>query len=166
MKKESGFTFIEISIGIAIASIIIGMGLHNFSSWLPDYRLKIAAYDLYANLQWAKVNAIKSNAAWSVIFDDIHQQYSIFSDKGVEKIVDLSKYGNNLNFGHGSATIGIDGTAISGNDITYNDNSAVFDGRGFCSAGYVYFQNDNNCCYGIGSKPTGVVILRKLAHSS
>ncbi|MGA1870758.1 MAG: Tfp pilus assembly protein FimT/FimU [bacterium] len=166
MKKEAGFSLIELSVGIAIASIIIGMGVHCIFSWLPDYRLKIAAHDLYANLQWAKVNAIKSNASWSVIFDDIHRQYFVCSDKGIERIVNLSKYGCNLNFGHGNATTGIDGASIDGNDISYNDNSAIFDGRGFCNAGHVYFQNDNNCCYGIGSKPTGFVFLRKLAHSS
>jgi len=166
MKKEPGFTLIEISIVITIVSIITGMAVHCIFSWLPDYRLKIAARDLYANLQWAKVKAINSNARWSVIFDDIHRRYSICSDNGIERIVNLSNYGSNLNFGHGNATTGIDGASIEETYITYNDKSAIFDGRGFCNAGYVYVQNDKKCCYGIGSKSTGVVFLRKLAHSS
>ncbi len=51
MQKRSGFTLIQLTIVIALLAILTAAGLPNFLSWLPKYRLKSAARDLYSNLQ-------------------------------------------------------------------------------------------------------------------
>ena len=47
MQKRSGFTLIELAVVIVLLTILAGVGVPNFLSWLPKYRLKIAARDLY-----------------------------------------------------------------------------------------------------------------------
>jgi len=62
MRKRSGFTLIELVVVIAVLGILTAVGVPNFLSWLPKYRLKTAARDLYSNMQLAKLSAIKNNA--------------------------------------------------------------------------------------------------------
>ncbi|MGD9076356.1 MAG: prepilin-type N-terminal cleavage/methylation domain-containing protein, partial [Desulfobacteraceae bacterium] len=59
-KKESGFSLIELLVIIVIIAILAAIAIPAFSAWLPNYRLRQAARDVYSNLQRAKVNAIKS----------------------------------------------------------------------------------------------------------
>ncbi|MDH4205435.1 MAG: prepilin-type cleavage/methylation domain-containing protein, partial [Desulfobacteraceae bacterium] len=61
MQKRSGFTLIQLTIVIALLAILTAVGVPNFLSWLPKYRLKSAARDLYSNLHLAKMSAIKAN---------------------------------------------------------------------------------------------------------
>jgi hypothetical protein len=38
---------------------------------------------------------------------------------------------------------------------------AVFNPRGTGSAGYVYLQNEKNTTYAVGTRSSGVILLRK-----
>ena len=51
MKREQGFTLIELMVTIIILSVLLGLAIPGFSSWLPKYRLRGAARDIYSNLQ-------------------------------------------------------------------------------------------------------------------
>jgi type IV fimbrial biogenesis protein FimT len=61
LRKKSGFTLIELIIAIGMISILTAIAIPNVMSWLPNYRLKAAARDLYSNMQKAKMEAVKSN---------------------------------------------------------------------------------------------------------
>jgi len=41
MRKRSGFTLIELVVVIAVLGILTAVGVPNFLSWLPKYRLKV-----------------------------------------------------------------------------------------------------------------------------
>ena len=153
--------------------VMAAIAVPNFLSWLPEVRLKSAARDLYSNLQLAKIGAIASNKKWAIVFNADAGMYEVCSGKGpdnswgginevVKKVV-LSDYGSGVTFGRGSAADPIGGTF--GNDfITYSSpkNVVVMNSRGTGNSGYVYLANSSNLsCYGVGTRSSGVVILRR-----
>jgi prepilin-type N-terminal cleavage/methylation domain-containing protein len=173
-KAESGVTLIEVLTVLIILAVLAAAAVPAFSVWLPNYRLKNAARDLYSNLQLAKMGAVNKNRDWAVIFDDTVSpgKYAIASGRGendtwdgpagddpIEKIVHLAEY-KGVRYGHGDAGEAVGGGAL-GSVITYNDDAAVFNSRGTCSAGYVYLQNDRNTAYAVGTRSSGVILLRK-----
>jgi len=173
--SERGFSLIELLIIIVIIAILAAIAIPAFSAWLPDYRLRRAARDVYSNLQRAKVGAIKANETWGVFFDAGNSRYSIWSlgpnqtwdggavDDTPQNIrINLSDY-EGVNYGHGNAATGVDGNPF-GPDITYTPNPvAIFTSRGPVSIlGYVYLSNTKGTAYAVGTpSPAGVVIIRK-----
>jgi len=172
-NTESGVTLIEILVVLSILATLAAAAIPAFSVWLPNYRLKSAARDLYSNLQMAKMGAVKKNGDWAVIFDNTSSpgKYAIASgpggngewdvpadDEQIEKIVNLAGY-KGVRFGHGNAGEPVGGTF--GDEISYNPNRTVFNSRGTCEAGYVYLQNGKNTAYAVGTRSSGVILLRK-----
>jgi len=176
MTEKGGFSLFELIVAFAILGIVASIAIPGFSRWLPDYRLKNAARDLYSNMQLAKMGALKNNSNWAIVFDSNTNQYSVCSDDGgdgtwtdgnetVEKTASLSDYKSGVGFGHGNATDDIPdpglGTAPT-DDITYGSDVAVFNPRGTCKGGYVYLDNHKKTTtYGVGTRSSGVILLRK-----
>lgn len=195
MKKETmilrdafGFSFIELLVTIIIIGIMASIAIPGFSSWLPNYRLRIAAKDLYFDLQLAKLTAIKQNATSAVVFDtDVSLgRYFICSDPGANgnwdgpaamggddtciKTVELSKFGSGVAYGAGNATDDIpEGGAPPSDNITYTTPTDVvlFSPSGTVinpgvSGSYAYLSNERGSSYGVGTPSlAGAVILRK-----
>jgi Tfp pilus assembly protein FimT len=172
-KAESGVTLIEIFLALVILAVLAAAAIPAFSVWLPNYRLKNAARDLYSNLQLAKMGAVSKNRDHAVIFDNISSpgRYFIAADPGdngvwegptsddsIEKIVVLAEY-KGVRYGHGNASSPLGSTFDDG--VSYNHNTVVFNPRGTCTAGYVYFQNEKNAAYAVGTWSSGVILLRK-----
>jgi prepilin-type N-terminal cleavage/methylation domain-containing protein len=172
MKKD-GFTLIELLITIVVLAILVTITIPVFARWLPDYRLRAAARDVYSSMQLAKMGAMRNNANWAIVFDAGANRYYVCSDDGVdddwtttadntiEKTINLSDYGNSIQYGHGSATVAIEGGF--GDEVTFVSNVAVFTSRGFLNppSGYVYLSNSKKHSFGIGSLTSGVSFLRR-----
>ncbi|MBW2129982.1 MAG: prepilin-type N-terminal cleavage/methylation domain-containing protein, partial [Deltaproteobacteria bacterium] len=60
-KKQEGFTLLELIMTMVILAILATIAIPTFSVWLPEYRLKKAARDLYSNIQLAKMQAVRTN---------------------------------------------------------------------------------------------------------
>ena len=177
--KESGFSLIELLVVIVIFAILAAIAIPAFSNWLPSYRLRQAARDVYSNLQRAKVNAIKSNTEWRVYFDDAATpgRYFLLSGPGangnwdtppalggdddVEMTFNLSVY-QDVDFGNGSAAAGIDGW-VFGSPISYANPVTGFTSRGTVNlTGYVYLSNARGSVFGVGTpSPAGVIVLKR-----
>jgi hypothetical protein len=124
------------------------------------------------------MGAVKQNKEWAVVFDQGSDKYYVCSDDGandvwdgppsdtVEKTVDLSNY-KDIYFGHATLNSDILGDAFSGgDDIYYANDWVVFGPRGTSEKGYVYLQNTRNTVYGVGTRPSGVIHLRKWTGSA
>ncbi len=176
-ERESGFSLIELLVIIVIIAVLAAIAIPAFSGWLPNYRLRQAARDVYSNLQRAKVNAIKSNSEWRVYFDIPGDRYFLCSGPGanaawdnppamggdddVEMTINLSAY-QDVDFGNGSAGAGIDGW-VFGAPISYANPVTNFTSRGTVGlTGYVYLSNAKGSVIGVGTpSPAGVIVLKR-----
>jgi len=189
MKREQGFTLIELMITIIILSVLLGLAIPGFSRWLPNYRLRGAARDIYSNLQYAKMTAVKDRAGCGVLFDVASSRYQVISsgpnrtfestsgsvggDDVVLKTVNFSEYGSGVAYGHGSAGAAI-GSGFD-NNVTFPGDGVVFDSRGMVLSPsgaasmdeyYVYVQNNKNNTYAAGVWSAGVIVMRRWTGSA
>jgi type IV fimbrial biogenesis protein FimT len=190
MKRECGFTMLELLITIIILSVLLGLAIPGFSRWIPNYRLRGAARDIYSNLQLAKMTAVKDRARCGVLFDVANSRYRVVSagpnrtfesnsgavsgDDVILKTVDFAEYGSGVGFGHGSATAGVGGAGFD-NNVTFDEDGILFDSRGMVfkpsgtpvtADGYVYLQNNRNSAYAAGVWTSGVVVMRRFTTGS
>ncbi len=70
MKKHSGFTLIELMITLAIASILLFVGLPSFDTFIKDGRLTSGVNDLVGALYTARSEAVKRGLRVSVCKSD------------------------------------------------------------------------------------------------
>ena len=176
MKKEKGFTLIELMVTMVILAILLGLAIPGFSRWLPNYRLRGATRELYSNLQFAKSGAIKERAEWAVRFVSGTNSYEVWSS-GTNRVwdgystpndtlvrtVSLPDSGSGLQFGAGSATSAVP-EAGGGAIIAVPATPIVFNSRGFTTNStpvFAYITNNRNTPYAVGTLASGVVILRK-----
>ena len=147
VKKNSGFTLIELMVVIVVIGIFVAIGVPNFMSWLPKYRLKSAVRDLYSNMQLAKMTAVKSNQDCTVTYSTDPDQYVLSG--ALSKTVVLEDYGSGVNFnGPGNETFAV-------TTITFNS-------RGTSNSGYAYLSNSGNIAYyKVGPLSSGVIKLQK-----
>jgi type IV fimbrial biogenesis protein FimT len=69
MDGSGGFTFLEVLAALLVIGIIAAFAIPAFSTWLPDYRLKAAARDLFSNFQQAKIAATKNGVYSTICFN-------------------------------------------------------------------------------------------------
>lgn len=83
MRKETGFTLIEVIIVVAIIAVAAAIGVPSYLSWIPDIRLKSAVANLKSDINLAKQRAIRENGDVSLVFDTVNNQYTIYVGGGV-----------------------------------------------------------------------------------
>jgi len=160
MRKNLGFTLVELMIGVAIVGILAAIAVPAVINWLPNYRLKSAASNLKSNFQKAKLEAVKRNADVIIAFTPgAVGSYQIFVDDGA-----------------GGGTAGneaIDGTELVIATITmpnnvslyftnFTGNTAGFNSRGLPNSGLgnVRLSNTNSRFYQISLSLAGNLRMR------
>ena len=178
--KHDGFTLAELMVVLCILTALSITAGYSFVKWLPAYRLKSAAADLFSTFQAARMNAIKKGCRYAVIFnsdantyqavgageDGVFNGTSNSGDDTFGRVVSLSEYGAGIEFGHGDASINAttsQGNSFPSDGVSYIDNSSEFNPRGMANKmGYVYLANHHGDAYAI-STPTmaGVVTMKR-----
>ncbi|MCP4605807.1 MAG: prepilin-type N-terminal cleavage/methylation domain-containing protein [Proteobacteria bacterium] len=184
-EKQRGFTLIEVVMVIAIIAILLTIAVPAINGWLPNYRLKSAARDLYSTFQMARMEAVKANERRGVSFDAAAGTYQILSsgddgtfgtadDPAPKTAVVLSDYGSGVSFGPGNADFQATGGAFPGafNGIKYTGDLATFNSRGLMRSGTIYLQNNSNLAqeerstYAVRTLSTGRIFLLKWFEAS
>lgn len=80
LRKNSGITALELATTIAIVAVIAALVMPPYLRWLRGHRLEGAATNLTADLEMAKIRAIRENAFVVVEFNA--DGYTIFVDNG------------------------------------------------------------------------------------
>jgi prepilin-type N-terminal cleavage/methylation domain-containing protein len=75
MRRNSGFTLMELMVTIAVVAILASLAVPNFIAWLPNYRLQSGAEEIQSALQLARITAIKENATATVAFNTANETY-------------------------------------------------------------------------------------------
>ena len=80
LRKNSGITALELATVIAIVAVIAALAMPPYLRWMRAHRIEGATTNLTADLEMAKVRAIRENAFVVVEFNA--DSYSIFVDNG------------------------------------------------------------------------------------
>ena len=123
MRKNSGFTAFELAVSLAIMVIIAAAVLPPYLKWLRGYRLKGAVSNLMADLEMAKIRAIRENDLIAVQF--CQNRYTIFNESGDTNYTCTSA-GREV---YRDRTLP-SGVEIALGDLTFANNRTNFNGRG------------------------------------
>jgi prepilin-type N-terminal cleavage/methylation domain-containing protein len=80
MKKQNGFTMYELLVVIGIIAILATIAAPNIISWRAEAKLRGSLNNLRADLQMAKLRALREKAIVAVVFTA--NDYTIFLDNG------------------------------------------------------------------------------------
>ncbi|MFZ5572719.1 MAG: prepilin-type N-terminal cleavage/methylation domain-containing protein [Thermodesulfobacteriota bacterium] len=179
IRSQLGFTLAELMTVISIIALAATIASPIYFSWLPRYRLRHAALELFANYQRARMLAIRNGSEVAVVFKPEAGIYQIVSggtngrydgflypsDDVVTQTVRLSDYGSDVAFGHGDALKNATSTAdakFPADGISYNDNIAKFNGEGLSNIkGHVYLTNCRRSAFAVAT-PTMAGTVRLL----
>lgn len=62
-RASSGFSLIELMIGLAVLGILIMVGLPNLTTWIQNTHIRTAAEGMQAGLQFARSEALRRNGS-------------------------------------------------------------------------------------------------------
>jgi prepilin-type N-terminal cleavage/methylation domain-containing protein len=179
-KSQKGFTLVELMVAMGIVAILSAIAVPNFLAALPTFKLRAAARDLYGTLQKARVEAVRQGKSAAVVFNVATGQYMVCVEIDptlvttdwewasltnvscdVGTIITLSDYKYGVAISGASVGGSTPKGASFGNGVTYSDDAAVFDAKGFGELGYCYLTNENNESFAIGSLSSGVIKMFK-----
>jgi prepilin-type N-terminal cleavage/methylation domain-containing protein len=147
MRKNSGFTLIELMIVIAIIGILGAFLAPNVIGWMPQYRLKNAVMELGSHIQQARLSAIKENQDCTMSFNTGNHTYHVTCLDNIT--VELADYGSNVAF-----------TTVSPPQVINFTSRGLTDGVGTFVISMTSLGGGDT--YSIRITPTGAVATEKL----
>ncbi|MCI5120524.1 MAG: type II secretion system protein GspH [Candidatus Electrothrix sp. AUS4] len=173
-KQEiHGFTLVELMLVIALFAVLSAMSMPGLLGGLPEKRLKNAARNLYADLQKARLLAVKRNKKVVVRFEEADGYYYIDEDeKGTigykewnpdEVRGNLSDYAGVM-YGKGGAVKNWNNKEIK-SIVPYNDISFKTTGTATPASVYLQSQNEGAVTYAVTTTNYGTVKVRRFSGS-
>ena len=134
MRKDKGFTLVEMMVVIAIMAIVSAIAVPNIYSFAAGMKRRAACSDLYSTLQKTRMNAIRQqDTQWKVEFTS--STYKVVSSDGKSIVTNFSEYpGINISIPAGTVVFNPDGTASKLDGTAINTITATFtDAKGYPS---------------------------------
>lgn len=162
-----GFSLLELLFVLCIAGILATIATPVFSTWIPDYRLRGMAKELYADMHLAKMRSIKENDKYRIVFNtgEKNSYNFIKADGAIEKTVLFNPEDSDsfVSFGCGDAKKDATkaGDTPPSDGVSYTDNAVTFNPRGTGTSGYVYLANSKGSSYAVGTLSSGVIFIKK-----
>ncbi|MCI5125053.1 MAG: prepilin-type N-terminal cleavage/methylation domain-containing protein [Candidatus Electrothrix sp. AR5] len=193
ISNSKGFTFAELMVVIAVIGVLSAVGIPSFMRGMPERRLKNATRNLYADLQKARLLAVKENRDITVRFFDsvgsVERGYFFDEDGDTEPIRDFTDsdvlYGCKAAIDAGVKNTWrpsspadpddtIPDTGWTKNSIIFTNpytgltsNIITFNNLGVANPEDIYLQsqNDATVCYAVTVSSLGVVKIFKYSDS-
>ena len=128
MHQKSGFSLMELMITIAIISIIASVATPNVLQWMANRKLNAGIQNLYAQMQGARLRAVKENIHVIIAFNTAGNSYRTFLDTNRNN---LWEPGTDQELGSANMPSGVSITTVV---FTGGIPSQIgFDGRGLPS---------------------------------
>ncbi len=124
MKKEGGFTLVELMVVVSITVLLLTWGIPSYSSWKKKHDIENQMVQLYSDIQFGRMTAYGSKVVSGVWWGGGASitSYQIRSDANGNGVID-----DNVDTQIGATVSPKYGITPSVN----NQNSVSFDGRGF-----------------------------------
>ena len=147
MNDCLGLTTTEAIVTCLLISITGSIAVSTYRAWLPGYRLKSAARDLYSHMQQSKFMAVKNKTSCRITYSTNPDRYFV---SGTTKTVTLQDYGSGVMFQGPTGQ-------------TYSVSTLTFNSRGLSNSGYAYLTNEQKTAfYRVGlSWSTGTPIIQQ-----
>lgn len=175
MKRQSGFTLLELMVALAIAAVLASVAVPNMIAYRSNQRLSAAARQILGVMQETRMLAIKEGREIVVRFDIATQSYLIFADTGEEdadgnKILDEDK--NIVGAGNGILDEGEDiiSEETLPSDIRMTEATFArgvprtrFDFRGMATqfGGHVSLANARGSALRVTLRASGSAVIKK-----
>jgi type IV fimbrial biogenesis protein FimT len=163
LKDEAGFSFVELMVVIAIIGTLSAVAVPSFLRSLPEKRLKAAARNLYADMQRARLLAVKKNKKVRVMFVTAVSPGYYYFDLNDNKKWDAGEFRRNLSeysgvdYGSGKAVKKWDGKTFSA--LATNIS---FMAKGTANSGTTYLHDQNkDVCYAVTTTDYGNIKIRR-----
>jgi prepilin-type N-terminal cleavage/methylation domain-containing protein len=125
MKKERGFTLVELMVVVSITMLLLAWGVPSYSSWKKKHDVENQMVQLYSDLQFGRMTAYGGKVVSGVYWGGGPSitSYQIRSDANNNLIIDDSV----------DKQIGATVSPKYAITASVNQQSVSFDGRGFLS---------------------------------
>ena len=130
MKKNSGFTLLEVLITTAIIAIVMAIGIPSMSAFIKNDRLTTQINTLVGHLAYARSEAVLRHIP--VIVCASSNQTSCSSNNWADGWIVFVDTDNNSDFSPGEDMLRVKQALSGGNTLTSTTgNNVVYDNRGF-----------------------------------
>jgi prepilin-type N-terminal cleavage/methylation domain-containing protein len=92
MNNKKGFTLIEVMVVVALIAILSGIALPNAIAWRSNAQLSSTVREIMADLQLAKMEAIKRNRNVEAVFTTGKGSNSTIKDLATNQILSGNSY--------------------------------------------------------------------------
>ncbi len=142
MKKNSGFTLLELMIATAIITILVAVSVPSVTRWRENSQLDRAARAVYSDFQRAKLEAVKRNL-WCSLSFTAGSGYTVFVDANNSRTYDGGDpvLGNRLWSAYGTAGEQAGGNTFIGTPIFFAGDGLPRQAGGALGAGSIALEN-------------------------